>query len=426
MKKKVLVFPCGSETGLEINRSISYSKDFELFGASSQYSNHGKYVYKNYIQMKTYVNDFDFIDELNEIIVKHKIDFVFPAHDSAVLKLSECQEVLKAIIICPSYETCRVCRSKGKTYAIFKDIIKVPKVFEIQDDDIEYPVFLKPAIGQGSKGTYIAKSLEEIKFYRKQDDSLLILEYLPGKEYTIDCFTDRFSNLIFVGGRERKRIYNGISVDTLKVIDTRFNDIAQQINKKLDMRGVWFFQVKENWKGDYVLLEIEPRVAGSMGLYRNHGINLPLLSLYDRIDIDIKLIENPIELQMDRALTCKFHLDYHYDNVYVDLDDCLIYENKINPLIVLFLFQSLSNSKKLYLLTKHEGDLDQYLARYRIKDLFDEIIQIGKYEEKADYIANSNSIFIDDSFTERYKVNKKLNIATYDINAIESLLDWRI
>lgn len=426
MKKRVLVFPCGSETGLEINRSLSYSKDFELFGASSQYSNHGKYVYKNYIQIKNYIDDIDFIDELNKVIIEHKIDFVFPAHDSVVLKLSEYEDKLEAIVICSPHETCKICRSKGRSYDVFKGKINVPKMYEVLDKDIDYPVFLKPDIGQGSKGTYIAYSAEEIKFYKELNNTLLILEYLPGREYTVDCFTDRFSNLLFVGARERKRIYNGISVDTSPVIDAKFEEIAHQINETLNLRGVWFFQLKENKNGEHVLLEIGPRVAGSMGLYRNLGINLPLLSLYDRLKIDIKLIENSVSLQMDRALTCKFKSNYYYENVYVDLDDCLVFENKINPLLILFLYQCLNNNIKIHLLTKHEGDVLKHLSMFRIKDLFDDIIQVNKHNEKSDYITSLKSIYIDDSFNERYKVSKKLNIPVFDVNAVESLLDWKV
>lgn len=313
--------------------------------------------------MKSYVDDDEFIEELNKVINEYRIDFVIPAHDSVVLKLAEYQDNIKAIIMCPSYETCKLCRSKGKTYELFKNIIKVPRMYRMEDQDIKYPVFLKPDIGQGSKGTYIANSLKEIKFYKECDNTLLILEYLPGKEYTIDCFTDRFSNLLFVGGRERIRIYNGISVDTSRVFDNKFRDIAEYINKTLNIRGVWFFQVKKNKEGEYVLLEIGPRVAGSMGLNRNLGINLPLLSLYDRLGIELNLIENKLKLQMDRALTCKFKLDYYYENVYVDLDDCLIIENKVNQLIISFLYQCLNSNKKILLLTKHAGNLTKYLSR---------------------------------------------------------------
>jgi hypothetical protein len=57
--------------------------------------------------------------------------------------------------------------------------------------------------------------------------------------------------------------------------------LANKINKKLHFRGVWFFQVKENINGDLSLLEIAPRVAGTMALSRLKGVNLPLMSLFD-------------------------------------------------------------------------------------------------------------------------------------------------
>ncbi|SDY45229.1 ATP-grasp domain-containing protein [Proteiniborus ethanoligenes] len=426
MKKRILVLPCGSETGLEINRALAYSKDFELVGASSQDSNHGRYVYKNYIKIKSYIDDVNFIEELNWLVNKYKIDFIFPAHDSVVLKLSECRNKIEATVICPSYETCRVCREKSRTYELFKNIVKTPIIYRNIHASIEFPVFLKPNVGQGSKGTYLAKSIEEIEFYRKLDNTLLILEYLPGREYTVDCFTDRFSKLVFFGGRERKRIYNGISVDTCPIEDSRFKEMAEKINNTLDMRGVWFFQVKENKDGEFVLLEIGPRVAGSMGLYRSLGVNLPLLSLYDRLEVNTKLIPNSFHIEMDRALSCKFNINYYYENIYVDLDDCLIQNGKVNPLIIGFLFQCINNGKKIFLLTKHSGDLLEHLKLFRIRELFDGIIQIEKSKEKLNYIKTSASIFIDDSFDERYKVNKELNIPTFDINAVEALLDWKV
>ena len=51
--KNVLVFPCGSEIGLEIHNSLKYSKDFKLYGGSSV-DDHGKFVYENYISGHPY------------------------------------------------------------------------------------------------------------------------------------------------------------------------------------------------------------------------------------------------------------------------------------------------------------------------------------------------------------------------------------
>lgn len=124
--KNVLVFPCGSEIGLEIHNSLKFSKDFELIGASSV-SDHGKYVYKNYIENVPEIHDEDFIDKLNHLIDENKIDFIIPAHDSVVLKLAQNQKRINAIVVTSDQLTCEVARSKRKHMNFLKSSLLYQK-----------------------------------------------------------------------------------------------------------------------------------------------------------------------------------------------------------------------------------------------------------------------------------------------------------
>lgn len=423
-KFRVLVFPCGSEVGLEIYHALKFSRHVELYGASSVPSNHGKYVYNNYVEGLPYVGEQGFIEGINDIVDEHKIDYIFPAHDSVIIELSEKRAELHAKIVTSQQETCTVCRSKMATYEKFNALIPVPEAFNTEHENIKFPVFLKPDIGQGSKGTHLADSRKEMEFYLSKDASLLILEYLPGKEYTVDCFSDRSGNLRFAGARERIRIMNGISVDTKPVFDDEFTRIAEIINYKLCFRGAWFFQLKENKNGELALLEIAPRIAGSMGLYRNLGINFPLLSLYDAANLDIEIVLNEFDVRMDRALYSLFKTDIHYDNVYVDFDDCLILEGSVNPKLIAFLYQCFNNGKKLHLLTRHGGDLSETLHTYRLDSLFDTITHLDKGDFKSRYIKGRKAIFIDDSFSERFEIKTALGIPVFAPDAIECLMRW--
>ena len=56
-------------------------------------------------------------------------------------------------MIAPSYETTKITRSKRLTYDLFKGIIPTPTVYRNADEINHYPIFIKPAIGQGSVGT---------------------------------------------------------------------------------------------------------------------------------------------------------------------------------------------------------------------------------------------------------------------------------
>lgn len=425
MKKNVLVFPCGTEIGLEIYKSLSFSVHINLIGGSSV-DDHGRYVYANYVGDLPYVDEPDFVARLNAVIEQYQIDFIFPAHDSVVLKLAQARYSgeLSADVITSPVETCEIARSKAATYGFFEGIIPVPTLYD--KDSIlesELPVFLKPDVGQGSKGTYLARSLDDIAFYCSKDPSLLLLQYLPGREFTIDCFTNRHGRLLVSQARERSRIANGISVSSRTVDDSRFSDLADRINSRLKFRGGWFFQVKEDEAGELVLMEVAPRIAGTMGLIRCRGVNLPLLSLFDAMGVDVDIIENDYDLVIDRALQNRYSHDYAYNHVYLDFDDSVIFDGKINPYVMAFVYQCINKGIAVHLLTKHAQDLDATLSRYRLGLVFDEILWLRNGESKHSFIKHKDAIFIDDSYAERKSVHEHCGIPTFDCHMLESLLE---
>lgn len=425
MKKKVLVFPCGSEIGLEIFKSLNLSTHFELIGGSSS-DDHGRFVYEKYIGDLPHVDNPDFVEEINKVVNQYDIDYIFPAHDSVVLRLAEEKQKnnLDCDVITSPVETCRITRSKLKTYLALNNVISTPRIYEDVDElkESDFPIFLKPDVGQGSKGTYKANNISEVKFYSEKDPSLLMLEFLPGKEYTIDCFTDVEGSILFCEGRERRRISNGISVNSTSLIDDRFRELAEKINKELQFKGVWFFQVKERHGGELVLMEVAPRVAGTMGLIRGKGVNLPLLSLFDAEGIKVSVLENEYTLEIDRALENKYKHDVHYSHVYIDFDDLIVFEGKVNPAVVAFIYQCINDKVQLHLLTRHLDDIQDTLKKFRMTQLFDEIVWIKDGKSKSAYIQENDAIFIDDSFAERKEVKENRNIPVFDGHMIESLM----
>lgn len=421
-RMNVLVFPCGSEIGLEIHRALQFSTHFELIGASSVPSNHGKYVYGRYVEGLPYVDQPGLCEALNRVIDEHSVKFVFPAHDSVVLALALQAGELRARYVGSPASTCQVCRSKRTTYRVLGECVRVPRLFGPDEAPPCYPVFLKPDAGQGSKGIRIAHSREEIDFFLHQDPALLVMEHLPGSEYTVDCFTDRSGALRFAGARERIRIMNGISVDTVPVEGEEYQRMAGALNASLRFRGVWFFQAKRAAGGELVLLEAAARVSGSMALYRNLGVNFAALALFDLMDKDVDVHCNHYSIRMDRALGSRFYLDLHYEDVYIDLDDTIIRDGQVNPLVAAFLYQCRNRGIRLHLLSRHTGDLHQTLNRFAIEQLFDTIVRVPDCSCKSEYVLARSAIFIDDSFAERRRVQERLGIPTFATDALESLM----
>ena len=310
--KNILVFPCGSEIALEIYRALNHSVHFKLFGASSTHS-HGEYVFENYIHGVPFMDDENFIDAINEVIDKYKIDFIFPAQDGVLLKLAQNRDKLHAEVITSDTRVCEISRSKFKTYQELKGVIPVPKMYSIDNID-KYPVFLKPDVGSAGKGCVIANNGDEVQNAIKHNNSLLILEYLPGPEYTIDCFSDFNGNLIYVQGRQRDRILNGMSAHSTPINKPEFLDYAKKISEKFRFNGVWFFQVKERANGELVIMEMSPRVAGTMALSRMCGVNLPLLACFNAQKLPTFALCNDYHVEIDRALENKFKIDLEYNS----------------------------------------------------------------------------------------------------------------
>lgn len=423
IKKRVLVYPCGTEIGLEILRSCEYSTRFQLIGGSCS-NDHGRFAYKEHIDNMPFIKDTSddsFIDELNGILSENGIDYIYPAMDGVISRLAQVRESLRSVLITPSISTAMNCRSKKKTYEILKDIVPVPKTYKNRYEVDNYPIFMKPDVGQGSSGAVKINSEKELEFY--YNNNAILLEYLPGREYTVDCFTNSRGELIYASGRVRNRIRNGISVSTEKINDPRFFEYGRRINSHMPQFGGWFFQIKENADGDYILLEVAARIAGTSGYSRCMGINLPLLTLYqfDGENID-SVIENNYHLEMDRALHNKYKINLTFDTVYIDFDDTLIVNDELNLQVIELIFKCFNDGKKVYLVTKHKGSLDELLDRYRIGGIFDGIIKLEMSQPKYEFISERNSIFIDDSFGERSAVAQWKGIPVFDTHMIECLL----
>lgn len=426
--KNVLVFPCGTEIGLEINNALRFSKFITLYGASSEDDN-GRLVYKNYIPNMPYITANNFITELNIVIKKYNIDYIFPAHDSVVLELSKRAKEINAEVITSDYATCEICRSKLKTYEIFEKDNITPRVYNSINEIEQYPIFIKPDVGQGSVGASLIKDKNELEVnLNSKNEKMAILEYLPGKEFTVDCFSDKNNNLIYCSMRERIKTRNGISVHckTMK-LEESVNKIAKIINNKLKFRGMWFFQVKLDANNRYKLLEVAPRIAGTMCLHRNSGVNFELMSIFDRLGYELNIIPNQIELEVERALINRFKFNYEYSTVYIDFDDTITNKKQINQFVMMFLYQCINQKKKIILITKHVNNVRNTLMEYKIcENIFDDIIEINKEDEKSKYIKfEKATIFIDDSFKEREDIAKKIGIPCFDLDAIEALIDWR-
>ncbi len=417
--KNILVFPAGTEIGLEIERSLRDIRHFNVIGATS-IPDHSDYVYERMAEPLPMFNEEAFKQELVCLVQRSQIDYIFPAHDDLVALLPTWKEAgvfpnnVEVIGSCGA--TSQLARSKRLTYEALSAVVSTPKLFDPQHvKEADLPLFVKPDNGQGSRGARKVVRLADLDMI---DGECVLCELLPGEEYTVDCFTDKNGRLRYVSARSRARVSNGISVSSRRVVHEEFDRFAAAINRTVSFRGMWFFQVKRNAQSELTLLEIAPRVSGGMGFCRARGVNLPALAVYDRMGLSVEVFENDIDVIRDCALFPAYEVRFDFNHVYVDLDDTLIFSDKTNGLLLGLLYHWRNQGKSIYLVTRHRDvhgiDPVKTLAKHRIaRNLFDNIIEVNRGEKKSNFIETSSAIFIDDSASERFEVHRSRKIPTF-------------
>jgi carbamoyl-phosphate synthase large subunit len=418
--RRVLVFPAGTEIGLEIHQALQHCKEVELFGAGQAVSNHAPFVYERYHQLPS-IHEEKWLPALIELCEALEIDYIFPAYDDVVVALAYHRAALPAVVLTANEETCRITRSKSLTYQALGAVVRVPHTHH-STTATDFPLFVKPDRGQGSQGAQLVRNADELSAAVGSINDPIVCEYLPGEEYTIDCFSDRNLGVLFCGARVRLRMRNGIAVHTQSVTLDGAQEIADGIHTALKMRGAWFFQLKRANNGELTLLEVAPRIAGSMSTHRVQGINFPLLTIFEHERLPLQLLTNPMPVELDRSLQNQYRLGLYYEALYIDLDDTLLVSGKVNLDALRLVYSCINRKIPVILITRHDGNLTNTLIQYRLTGLFDEIIHLNRNQRKSEHVRHVNAIFVDDSFAERQDVHQLLGIPTFDCSMIDALI----
>lgn len=177
-------------------------------------------------------------------------------------------------------------------------------------EELDYPnkaVCFKPSVSNGSRGfRIISEQMNELDLlfnhkptstYISLNDAirilssglfpeLLVSEYLPGEEYSVDCLANH-GDIIVIAPRLRTKMINGISVEGEFVNEEKIIAYCRQIVKELQLHGNIGIQVKRSTADQFLILEINPRVQGTVSAGLGAGINLPVLAIKQELGLPI-------------------------------------------------------------------------------------------------------------------------------------------
>jgi carbamoyl-phosphate synthase large subunit len=141
-----------------------------------------------------------------------------------------------------------------------------------------YPVVVKPRTGSGSRGVIIVDSAAQLAALDRSP-TLIVQDFLPGEEYSVDVLADASGHVIASVPRLRARVDSGVSVGGRTVHDPEVESFGRAVARATGVTYVANVQCRRDGAGRPALLEVNPRMPGTLGLTIASGVDMPRLAL---------------------------------------------------------------------------------------------------------------------------------------------------
>ena len=248
------------------------------------------------------------------------MDYVIPVSSHDVDTFSKYTEdpILSRKMLILENTTHELLHNKLTCYKYLDSInIKTPKILN-DNLQITFPVVMKPSSSSGSKGVHILTEMDDYEYWNKKEKSNLLIEFLEGPEYTVDCFFSSDSCCKGFNIRERKKTVGGGAVVSQN--DYRYEKEIKNVIKIIEehcrIRGPINFQFKVK-NNEIYIFDFNTRFAsGGLPLTVESGYDIPSI-LLDAIDgKDIPYWECKMENRAKKMVR-------YYDEVFFDENSSL-------------------------------------------------------------------------------------------------------
>ncbi len=270
--KKVLVTALGTITATSIVQELKSSNEsYYILGADINDATliaTSKDVNEFYKFPSSVERQGEFLEFVFDFCKKHQVEYIIPSIDEEVMIYSQNREKFKnnGVNLCiPNQKLINICHYKDKFNRWMA--LNMPecaiKTYDVCNEKIEYPVFIKPIEGRASNGCRIIYNQNELQ--RQEDlQKCIVQEVAHGAFITADVVQNyQYHQFACIQREELLRNKNGCGIAVKTVKNKHVEEICYEIAEKLNLNGVInieFFVLDDRVQ----VVEINPRFsAGS-------------------------------------------------------------------------------------------------------------------------------------------------------------------
>lgn len=283
------------------------NRSLELIGTDVNQNVVGKYLTeKNFVIPKA-SDKKNYLEALVKLCNKERPDVILPQNTSELETLADNikdfeDKGIKVIVSNVNsiersnnkFALLELCSVNGLSYPEYRLVDNIFDL-EISLKELGWPakrVIVKPPVSNGMRGFRVIDEHIDSKkaFYSEKPDNsiisfddlkkilgvnfpgLVVSEYLPGDEYSVDIL--RTKDRIDVIPRKRTMIRSGITFNGNLEYNTEIINTSIKLSGLLNMEYCFGFQFKMDYNNRPQLLECNPRVQGTMVMSTIAGANL--------------------------------------------------------------------------------------------------------------------------------------------------------
>lgn len=275
--------------------------------------------------------DDDFVTTIARICSEQKIDLLFSLVTGELILLSAMQEELKRLGTHVSISSVDALRKSIQKDILYHELqqagmavpaFQVVRTGEQLKEAIaalgypDRPVCFKPTVSDGSRGFHILDATVDrfqLLFREKPNSAyvsqselyriiegrdtlpeLLVMEYLPYEEYSVDLLADH-GRVIVAVPRLRQATTGGITTKSVIRQEQDVIDYAAAAVRQLGLHGNIGVQVRRDIDRQPKIVEINPRIQGTIVHCTAAGVNLPVLAA--KLALGLPIAEEELSVQ---------------------------------------------------------------------------------------------------------------------------------
>lgn len=282
MKHNILVTGTGAIIGYGIINSLKQSGlPLNIIAIDIYNTAYGQFIADRFYQ-GVLANSDGFIDFINLIVEKEKIDLIIPGIEQDLYALHKNKDKIKCRVVMNNDLCIEISKSKLATFEYIHEhsnINLIPTLHKASYEDcfkkLGLPFLLKPISSYASKGIETIKSPEEFDFYVKRINNNCVFQKIISTrddEYTISVFGDGKGNFLDSIILRRYLSQEGATSNAEVIESNQIMDYIKSIVELLMPLGPTNIQIRTD--GDKVyLLEINPRISSACSIRTAFGYN---------------------------------------------------------------------------------------------------------------------------------------------------------